>query len=45
VAVLLKVYAKCIDGQDKVAKQRIEDTLRDPGRPRKTRRASPKGDG
>jgi hypothetical protein len=30
VAVLLKVYAKCIDGQDHIAKQRIEDALRDP---------------
>src|SRR5208282_93206 len=27
VAVLLKVYAKCIDGQDQIAKQRIEDAL------------------
>jgi integrase len=25
VAVLLKVYAKCIDGQDQIAKRRIED--------------------
>jgi hypothetical protein len=31
VAVLLKVYAKCIDGQDQVAKQRIEDILGDTG--------------
>ena len=30
MGVLLKVYAKCIDGQDQVAKQRIEDTLLDP---------------
>jgi hypothetical protein len=30
VAVLLKVYAKCIDGQDQIAKQRIEAALRDP---------------
>ncbi|MDA8318563.1 MAG: integrase [Actinomycetota bacterium] len=30
VAVLLRVYAKCIDGQDQVAKRRIEDALRDP---------------
>ena len=29
VAVLLKVYAKCIDGQDQIAKRRIEDALRD----------------
>src|SRR5215831_7491326 len=33
VAVLLKVYAKCIDGQDQVAKRRIEDALRDPSEP------------
>jgi hypothetical protein len=31
VAVLLKVYAKCIDGQDQIAKRRIEDALGDPG--------------
>jgi integrase len=30
VAVLLRVYAKCIDGQDEMAKRRIEDALRDP---------------
>ena len=29
VAVLLKVYAKCIDGQDQIAKRRIEDALRE----------------
>jgi integrase len=29
VAVLLRVYAKCIDGQDQVAKRRIEDALRE----------------
>ena len=33
VAVLLKVYAKCIDGQDQVAKRRIEDALCDPSEP------------
>jgi integrase len=33
VTVLLKVYAKCIDGQDQIAKQRIEDALGDPGEP------------
>jgi len=27
VAVLLKVYAKCIDGEDQIAKRRIEDAL------------------
>ena len=30
VAVLLGVYAKCIDGQDQIAKRRIEDALREP---------------
>jgi len=29
VAVLLRVYAKCIDGQDQIAKRRIEDALRE----------------
>jgi integrase len=29
VAVLLKVYAKCIDGQDEIAKRRIEEALRE----------------
>jgi hypothetical protein len=28
--VLLRVYAKCIDGQDPIAKRRIEDALREP---------------
>jgi integrase len=27
VAVLLQVYAKCIEGQDKVARRRIEEAL------------------
>ena len=31
VAVLLRVYAKCIDGQDQIAKRRIEDALRESG--------------
>jgi hypothetical protein len=31
VSVLLKVYAKCIDGQDQIAKRRIEDALRESG--------------
>jgi integrase len=31
VAVLLRVYAKCIDGQDQIAKRRIEDALRETG--------------
>jgi hypothetical protein len=30
VAVLLKIYAKCIDGQDHISKRRIEDALGDP---------------
>jgi integrase len=29
VAVLLRVYAKCIDGQDQIAKRRIEEALRE----------------
>ena len=33
VAVLLRVYAKCIDGQDHIAKRRIEDALREPEEP------------
>jgi hypothetical protein len=28
---VLKVYAKCIHGQDQIAKRRIEDALGDPG--------------
>ncbi len=31
VAILLKVYAKCIDGQDHIARRRIEDALGEPG--------------
>jgi integrase len=31
VAVLLRVYAKCISGRDTIARQRIEDALRDNG--------------
>ena len=31
VAILLKVYAKCLGGQDAVAKRRIEEALGDPG--------------
>jgi hypothetical protein len=26
---LLRLYAKCIDGQDQIAKRRIEDALRE----------------
>jgi hypothetical protein len=29
VAVLLRIYAKCIEGQDKAARRRIEEALRD----------------
>lgn len=45
VAVLLKVYAKCIDGQDQIAKQRIEDALGDPGEPGSDRPKEPDNDG
>ena len=31
VAILLEIYAKCLDGQDAIAKRRIEDALGDPG--------------
>jgi len=31
VAILLKIYAKGIDGQDDIAKRRIEEALGDPG--------------
>jgi hypothetical protein len=30
VAILLKIYAKCLDGQDAIAKRRIEEALGDP---------------
>jgi hypothetical protein len=33
VAVLLKVYAKCLEGQDQAVRRRIEDALGDPGEP------------
>jgi hypothetical protein len=33
VAILLKIYAKCIDGQDRIAKRRIEDALGEAGEP------------
>jgi hypothetical protein len=29
VNVLLKVYAKCLDGQDEIARRRVEAALRD----------------
>ena len=28
--VLLRVYAKCVDGDDQIALRRIEDAFRDP---------------
>ncbi|MFY9931540.1 MAG: hypothetical protein WAK82_26410 [Streptosporangiaceae bacterium] len=31
VAILLKIYAKCLDGQDDIAKRRIEEAHGDPG--------------
>jgi len=45
VAVLLKVYAKCIDGQDQIAKRRIEDALCDLGEPEEDAPREPEGDG
>ena len=31
MAILLKIYAKCLDGQDAIARRRIEEALGDPG--------------
>jgi hypothetical protein len=31
VAAALKIYAKCIDGQDRIGERRIEDALDDSG--------------
>jgi hypothetical protein len=31
VAILLKIYAKCLDGQDAIAKRRIKEALGNPG--------------
>jgi hypothetical protein len=31
VTILLKIYAKCHDGQDAIAKRRIEEAFGDPG--------------
>ena len=45
MAVLLKVYAKCIDGQDQVAKRRIEDARSAPGEPEEDTPREPEGDG
>ena len=33
VEVLLRIYAKCIDGQQEVAKRRMADALRDDADP------------
>lgn len=44
VAVLLRVYAKCIDGQDHIAKRRIEEALRDPEVPGKDMPSEPTED-
>jgi hypothetical protein len=32
VAILLKIYAKCLDGQDAISERRIEEALGDPAR-------------
>ena len=32
MAILLEIYAKCPDGQDAIAKRRIEEALGDPAR-------------
>jgi hypothetical protein len=44
VAILLKIYAKCIDGQDDIAKRRIEEALGDPGGYSPTEPDAPDGD-
>ena len=50
MAILLKIYAKCIDGQDDIAKRRIEEPSASPAKmrpPSQGRRAAmtdrPKG--
>jgi len=47
VAVLLRVYAKCISGRDQLARQRIQDALPDASEPdrRGTARTLPRTDG
>jgi integrase len=45
VAILLKIYAKCVDGQDDVARQRIEEALGDPGEGDASRPAGDDGQG
>ena len=32
MAILLKIYAKCLDGQNAIAKRRIKKALGDPAR-------------
>lgn len=44
IAVLLKVYAKCIDGQEQIARRRIEDAPGDPGEPAEDTPQEPKAD-
>jgi integrase len=31
IAILLRIYAKCVDGRDDIARRRIEEALGDPG--------------
>jgi hypothetical protein len=38
VAVLLRIYAKCIDGQDQLNKRRIQDILRERKEDKKNRK-------
>jgi hypothetical protein len=33
VAILLKIYARCLDGQDAIAERRVEDALGDRMKP------------
>ena len=41
VAIPLKIYAKCLDGQDAIAKRRIEEALGDPGEDEQRRPRTP----
>lgn len=45
MAVLLKIYAKCIDGQDGINRQRIEDALGDLGEDDRPEPGQPGDDG
>jgi hypothetical protein len=45
VAILLKIYAKCIDGQDHVNRRRIEEALDDPASPTPTTPVMPTFEG